>query len=110
MDVGVRCAALTMIGLPYESRDMIFETIELGRVSKPSHTNANIFFPYLGTPLGEVAANAKFVNQEEVRISKFDASRTLLDMPQIKPKEVEAIRRLWSFYIGWPKFFFPFFK
>lgn len=110
MDAGVRCAALTMIGLPYESRDMIFETIELGRVSKPSHTNANIFFPYLGTPLGEVAADAKFVNLEEVRISKFDASRTLLDMPQIKPKEVEAIRRLWSFYIGWPKFLFPFFK
>jgi len=47
---------------------------------------------------------------EEVRISKFDASKSLLDMPQIDSKEVEAIRRLWSFYIGWPKFFWPIFK
>ena len=107
---GIRCAALTMIGLPYESRKMIFETIELGRVSKPSHTNANIFFPYLGTPLGDLAHKEGFVNMEEVRISKFDASKSLLDMPQIDSKEVEAIRRLWSFYIGWPKFFWPIFK
>jgi anaerobic magnesium-protoporphyrin IX monomethyl ester cyclase len=107
--VGIRSAALTMIGLPFESRKMIFETIELGRQAKATHTNTNIFFPYFGTPLGDMARDNKFCVEDEVRKAKFDASRTLLNMPQIDPKEVEKIRKLWSFYIKWPKFMFPFF-
>ena len=109
-EVGLRSSALTMIGLPFESRKMIFETIALGRAAKATHTNVNIFFPYFGTPLGDLALENKFCDEAAVRKAKFDASRTLLKMPQIDPKEVEAIRRMWSFYLKWPKFMYPIFK
>ena len=109
-EVGLRSSALTMIGMPRESRKMIFETIELGRNAKATHTNTNIFFPYFGTPLGDMAKDDKVCNVEEVRKAKFDASRTLLNMPQITPEEVEGIRKMWSFYLKWPKVMFPIFK
>jgi|TARA_R110000824_G_scaffold10868_3_gene47640 anaerobic magnesium-protoporphyrin IX monomethyl ester cyclase len=110
-DAGIpRVTALTMIGLPMESRKMIFETIDLARQSKPTHTNANIFFPYLGTPLGEKTVELGYANKTEIRISKFDASRTLLDMPQIDSEDIENIRKLWSFYVTWPKFMYPLFR
>ena len=110
-EAGLRVAALTMIGLPFESRRMIMETVDLARQSKPTHTNANIFFPYLGTPLGDTTVKEKFANETEVRISKFDASKSLLTtMPQISAEEIEAIRRLWSFYVCWPICMRPLFR
>ena len=30
-------------------------------------------------------------------------------MPQISPGEVNGIRKMWSFYIKWPKFMYPLF-
>jgi len=108
-EVGIRSSALTMIGMPFESRKMIFDTISLGRKAKATHTNTNIFFPYFGTPLGDMARDYKFCNVDEVKKAKFDASRTLLNMPQISPGEVNGIRKMWSFYIKWPKFMYPLF-
>jgi radical SAM superfamily enzyme YgiQ (UPF0313 family) len=109
-EVGLRSAVLTMIGLPFESRKMIFQTINLGRKSKAAHVNTNIFFPYFGTPLGDMAAKYKLCDEKKVRSSKFDASRTLLNMPQIEPWEVEAIRKMWSFYMTWPRIMYPIFR
>jgi len=110
-DAGIpRVTALTMIGLPMESRKMVFETIDLARKSRPTHTNANIFFPYLGTPLGDKTVDMGFANKTEIRIAKFDASRTLLDMPQMSAEEIESIRKMWSFYVTWPKALYPLFQ
>lgn len=109
-DAGLRVTALTMIGLPYESRKMIYETIELAKRAKPSHINSNIFFPYRGTPLGDLAVKEKFADPKTIRESKFDSSRTIMHMPQISPEEIEGIRRVWNFYISWPRFMRPFFR
>ena len=109
-DNSLRASVLCMIGLPYESRKMIFETIEMCRTTKPKHSNCGIFFPYLSTPLGELCLKERFIDEEEVKRSKFDDTRTLLKMPQILPEEIEGIRKMWSFYINYPKLFYPLFN
>lgn len=109
-EAGIRVSLLTMIGLPYESRKMIFETIDVCRKAKAQLSNCGIFFPYPGTPLGDLTIKEDFADINVVRKSKFDVSKTLLDMPQIHPQEVEGIRKMWSFYINYPKFLFPLFR
>lgn len=55
IESGVRVGANAIIGFPGESRDHIFETIELVRRAKPTSTMVHLFQPYKGTPLRETS-------------------------------------------------------
>ena len=49
----IETTALNVIGVPGETEEMLWETINLNRKVKPTASGCNIFYPYRGTPLGD---------------------------------------------------------
>ena len=48
---GIKVASFNIIGCPGETRENVFETIELNRKLKVQSCNVYIMFPYPGTPI-----------------------------------------------------------
>lgn len=109
-DQGIRAVSLNMIGLPRESRKMIFETVEVNRKVKPDHADFGCFFPFRSTPLGDLAIADGFVSPENVARSRSSHGGSILRMPQIEAAEVEGIMKMHSFYLQYPKVFWPVFR
>lgn len=111
-DAGIRSYVLTMIGLPFEDRKMIFETIHTARAANPKGVNCSCYFPYRGTPLGDLAIREGYVSEESLKQKgvRFHRGRTCLIMPQITADEVNNIRKMWFYYMNSPKWLFPLIK
>jgi len=102
---GFRTNAYYMIGLPTETREEIFETIELcGRVK--SHINSvNIFQPYPELPLTKLCIEKGYMKGDEIIPSVTDVS--ILNMPMISSDEIGKLRRTFMLYAKLPKKYWP---
>ncbi len=56
--------ACFMIGVPQETEDTIWETININKIIKPSNSRANIFYPYKGTVLGDYCFKEGLVDED----------------------------------------------
>lgn len=50
---GIRTTALNIIGVPGETEEMLWDTINLNQRIRPTNSGINIFYPYRGTVLGD---------------------------------------------------------
>jgi radical SAM superfamily enzyme YgiQ (UPF0313 family) len=78
---GMTANAINMIGLPYETEDMIRDTIRLNRRIRPDSSGVNIFYPYRGTELGDHCFTHGLV--DEVLYAGFSSERrdSVLNFP-----------------------------
>jgi anaerobic magnesium-protoporphyrin IX monomethyl ester cyclase len=96
--------ANSIIGMPDENRDLIFDTIKFVR-KLPKNidaTGAFIFVPFHGTPLRELAIKKGYLNDNEVA-SIANTSRSMLRMPSISQSEISEIAKVFSFYVKFPE-------
>lgn len=96
--------ANSIIGMPDETRDLIFDTIRFVR-KLPDNidaTGAFIFAPYHGTPLRTLAIEKGYLNDDEI-CSLSNTSESMLKMPTISKEEISAIAKVFSFYIKFPE-------
>ena len=96
--------ANSIIGMPDETRELIFDTINFVR-KLPDNidaTGAFIFAPYHGTPLRTLAIEKGYLKDEEI-CSLSNTSESMLRMPTISKDEIQGIARVFSFYIKFPK-------
>ena len=96
--------ANSIIGMPDETRELIFDTINFVR-KLPENidaTGAFIFAPYHGTPLRTLAIEKGYLKDEEI-CSLSNTSESMLRMPTISKDEIQGIARVFSFYIKFPK-------
>ncbi|OGZ35172.1 MAG: hypothetical protein A2V60_00510 [Candidatus Portnoybacteria bacterium RIFCSPHIGHO2_01_FULL_39_19] len=107
---GIRVAALNMMGMPYETKEMIFDTFRLLKKARPSLANISMFFPYRGTPLGDTAVKEGYASEEEIKPARSDMSKTILKMPQISQKELNGIRKMSYFYLHYSEILYPLFQ
>ena len=92
-----------IIGFPDETRDMIFDTIELNRqLWGYDALTCSIFTPYHGTELRKVAVEHGYLSDDVVTQSHISGS-SLLDMPQLTSKEIDSLVRTFSLYVRFPK-------
>jgi anaerobic magnesium-protoporphyrin IX monomethyl ester cyclase len=103
---GIRTSGNMIVGVPEETRDTIFETIELVRLLEPRSINSNIFIPYYGVAMRDYAVNKGYLDDSYHRDLK-DSWRAVLDMPQISKKEVEDLARTFVLYSTLPKGMWP---
>jgi len=92
----IRTSAFFMIGFPYETREEIFETIELCRDIKATVAIVSIFQPLPGQELREVSIREGFISGNEQQISFTEGS--ILQMPQISAEEILNLRRVFMLY------------
>ena len=97
--------ANSIIGMPDETRDLIFDTIKLIRKLPKSidATGAFIFAPYHGTPLRDLAVKKGYLRDDEIASVSNTAHHSMLTMPTISKEEISGLVRTYSFYTKFPE-------
>ena len=102
--VGVPYQINVIIGMPYETRDLVFDTIELTReVGGFDAIAPNLFMPYKGTKLREMALEEKWLDPEAQTSSFVGASLLRMPRPYLQENEMVALQRTFRFYAEFPK-------
>jgi len=90
-----------IIGFPGETRELIFDTIELNRQLGTDSVNAFIFTPYRGTAMfNDAVSNGYLVPDVETNSPMISS---ILDMPTISQQEILGLVRTFSLYVKFPK-------
>jgi len=95
---GIRVSAYNIIGLPHETRQHIFDTIELNRNAGPDAFSVTMLEPYKGTPIRIMCEEEGLdVNHE-----------TVYNKPQFVPRgmtssELNGLFRTFPFYVRFPE-------
>jgi radical SAM superfamily enzyme YgiQ (UPF0313 family) len=100
---GIRASAYNMIGLPFETRKMIFDTIYLNRKVKPATSSVSAYMPYPKTRLAEMAREFGFVKSPPC----YSSIKTSIKSPFISRSEINGPIRTFSLYTKVPKKLFP---
>lgn len=101
----IRTAGFFMLGFPHETREQIFETINLCRRVKPTVSIVSIFQPLPGQRLTDIAIEAGFISGEESLLNFTEGS--ILRMPQISAEEISNIFRVFNLYAYLPDEYYP---
>lgn len=104
-DMGIPISVNNIMGFPTETRDLVFDTIELNRHFASDGINAYSFTPFHGTPLRLLAEQLGFV--EKGTLSRSIMAPTMLNMPQFSREAIEGIRRCFVLYVKMPKSRWP---
>ncbi|KAF0122023.1 MAG: hypothetical protein FD151_970 [bacterium] len=94
----IRTSAYNIIGLPHETREAIFDTIELNRQINPDSFSVTLLEPYKGTPIREMC-------EEQGLDPNY---KTTFGGVQFVPKSMSAeglqgLFRTFAFYIKFPR-------
>ena len=91
-----------ILGFPYETRELVFDTIRLNKTFKANDRNAYPFTPFTGTPLRKVCEDLGFVNKKDI-VKSIVANGSILDMPQFRRKEVNSLCKTFNMYVNFPE-------
>ena len=95
--------ANSIIGMPDENRDLIFDTINFVRQLPKSvdATGAFIFAPFHGTPLRDLAIKKGYIDKDLICTSSI-TNESMLKMPSISTNEINGLAKTFSFYTKFP--------
>ena len=98
-----------MLGLPYETKENIIETIKMNIKCGVKSQSVGIFYPYKGTSLRELCIKEGFfdlneLEKRELEISNSILTRTnsILKMPQLSHSDLMWYRNNFILYTEMP--------
>ena len=97
----MQVSANSIIGFPEETRELIFETIEINRIVNPDNIMIHVFNPYRGTSLYDISVKEGYIPQDHMA-GDYRVDFTL-DMPQLSREEVLGLHRTFALYCKFPK-------
>ncbi len=104
-DAGLETRSYNIIGLPYETRGNIFETIELNRQCNVDSVSLSIFMPYEGTKLRELCIKEKLVDPSQDVVG--DGTVPVIKNPYMSDEELLGIYNTFALYVKAPKGEYP---
>jgi len=105
-EVGIPLTVNNIIGFPFETRDLIFDTIRLNRRISFDSCNAYSFYPFIGTPLYELCRKESFITEADN--SKGCLTKgSRLNMPQLSNEEIRGLMRTFVLYVKMPERLWP---
>ena len=103
----IRSSAFNMIGMPFETRENIFETIALSKEANPTTTTLTFLHPYRGTALRKLCIEEKFFDPtKEQEYENVYRAESCLKLPQISSEELRGIFKTFQLYVKLPKMFY----
>lgn len=102
---GIRYTVNNIIGFPDETRELIFETIELNRLVSPGTINCYIFTPFKGTALYKYCVEKGYLGADAEVYQLLDGAP--LKMDSISYDELKGLQRTFSLYVRMPKSKWP---
>jgi len=100
-NAGISTTSNNILGFPDETRDLIFDTIELVRKLKSDDINAFTFIPYQGTSLRNMCEEKKYL--EKNTLANIYETDSLLNMPSITKKEIGGLVKTFPLYARLPR-------
>ncbi len=100
-DCEIRVSANNIIGFPTETREMVFDTIELDREIDAHGIMVSFFSPYRGCTLRQVCELEGYIKEDE--IAEDYRLGPSMDMPQLSRSELVGLHRTFPLYVKFPK-------
>lgn len=107
-NAGIRATSLNMIGIPTETREDIFRTIELNKQAKVDVADVTFLYPFPKTRIRDFAEKHNLIKKERTNINFREES--IYDMPQISSQELKGIMKNFPIYVNFPKWTYPIIK
>ena len=104
---GIKVSSFNIIGCPGETREQVFETIELNRKLSVASCNVYIMFPYPGTPI-QIESKLP-IRDKNGRLHKVSEAKNLR-LSKIPPDELEGLEKTFNIYLNLPKTLWPIIK
>lgn len=106
-DYGIKLSTFNIIGFPGETRENVFETIELNRRIGARTCNVYILFPYPGTPI-QKEFNIP-VRGDDGKILPVSKAKEL-GLSKMFPDELEGLQNTFNLYLNLPLTLWPVIK
>jgi|TARA_B100001964_G_scaffold241985_1_gene315634 radical SAM superfamily enzyme YgiQ (UPF0313 family) len=103
---GISTVSNSILGYPDETRELIFDTIELVRKLKCTDINAFTFTPYHGTSLRELCERKKYLAKDTLADGYY-VHDSLLTMPSITKEEIRGLMKTFVLYSRLPRSSWP---
>jgi radical SAM superfamily enzyme YgiQ (UPF0313 family) len=91
-----------VIGIPDETREEIFDTIELNRRVGSDSTSVFIFTPYRGTALRQHCIDKGYMDSDDSYHADI-RKKSILKMPTLSDAEIRGLLRTFPLYVKFPK-------
>lgn len=105
----IRSSSFNMIGIPYETREDIFKTIELNRKAGPNSATLTFFHPYRGSSLQKLCIEENLLDTTKDTEGIYRAE-SHLNLPQISKKELKGLFKTFQLYFKLPKEYYNIIK
>lgn len=99
-DNGIRLSTFNIIGFPGETRENVFETIELNRRIGTDSCNVYILFPYPGTAIQKEYDIP--VRRDDGKILPVTEAKNL-GLSAMSPDELDGLQNTFNLYLNLPK-------
>lgn len=104
-DFGIAYTVNNIIGFPDETRELVFDTINLNRQINPASINCYMFTPYKGTRLFQYCREKGYLEEGAKVHQVLDGAP--LKMDSIAYEELKGLQRTFSLYARFPEDMFP---
>jgi hypothetical protein len=105
-EVGIPYSVNNIMGFPYETYELAYDTIELNRHIDATDRNAYAFTPFAGTPLRAICNALGFTKETDILHSIF-VNGSILNMPQFTREQINGLLRTFNMYVKFPKSRWP---
>lgn len=102
---GLEMRSYNIIGMPFETREDIFETIELNREAKIGSLSLAIFMPYEGTVLRQLCIEQQLI-APDVEVPG-DGTVPIIKNPNLCDAELVGLYNTFPLYVHAPKSWYP---
>lgn len=100
-EIGVPFNVNNIIGFPGETRDLVFDTIELNRQIGAASMSCSIFMPYHGTDLHRLALERGYITTDTICPSNNDEA--IMNMSSMSRAEIMGLAKTFVLYVRFPK-------
>lgn len=106
--VGLKTMAFNMVGLPYETKETIRDTINLTKKANPDYKQAAIFQPYKGLPLRDLCIEKGYIKKDDNIIFGVH-SISSMNLPEISRYDIIKAHDLFDLYVDYPYYLYSLF-
>lgn len=102
--VGLKFVTQNMLGLPGETLENVFETLELNWKIRPDHSWSSVFQPYPSTTIAEYALRHNLM--DKINVDDFEPNffnKSLLRQKDIR--KIVNLHKFFDFLVSYPIFF-----
>ena len=101
-NAGISTVSNNILGYPDETRELIFDTIELVRKLKCTDINAFTFTPYHGTSLRGLCEKKNYLDKNVIADGMY-VKDSLLTMPTISKEDIRGLMKTFVLYSRLPR-------